>query len=55
MSQKKYSYIESKQDGLSITLQFPAKTEQEEPIKAEIKDILCNILNEYQKRGGACI
>lgn len=55
MSQKNYSYIERKQDGLSIILQFPAKTEQEEPIKAEIKAILCNILNEYQKREGTCI
>lgn len=47
MSEESYRFIKGKRDGLSITFEFPCKTEHEEHIKAEIKDIFCNILNEY--------
>lgn len=51
MAQKNYHYIEKHEAGLSIRLEFPAKTGYEEQRKAEIKHILRNTLNEFQMGG----
>ena len=49
MSEENYRYIEKKQNGTSITFEFPTKTKDNTVIKAEVKDILLQVLKEYLK------
>lgn len=47
MSEENYRYIEKKQNGISITMEFPVKAKDNNAIKAEVRDILSYVLKEY--------
>lgn len=47
MPEENYRYIEKKQNGISITLEFPVKVKDNNAIKTEVKDVLSQVLKEY--------
>lgn len=47
MKQEDCKYLQRKQNGMQVILQFPRKSQHEERIKREVKEILFEILQEY--------
>lgn len=47
MDKKNCNYLETKQQGMTITFVLPAKNKKEECTKNEIKNILTNVLQQY--------
>lgn len=47
MNKENFSFLETEQNGISITFVFPPKTKKEENTKDEIKNILRSVLKQY--------
>lgn len=47
MKQQDYKYLELKQNGMQVILEFTGKSENEENIKREVKEILSYVLQEH--------
>lgn len=50
MNKENCSFLETEQNGMTITFVFPPKTQKEEDTTSEIKNILTSILKQYLTR-----